>query len=185
MKNPTAPAKLTPPRSQLFWGLFLLIGMATLGAGCWNLFESLRCRSWPVTTGVITAAEMTTQSGDQGGETHGVNIAYDYMVAGQHYDGTRLAFGVMTASGGYAQAVLKCYPVGRKIPVHYSPADPQQAVLETGIHGGTGICLFIGILFVLAAWMSLHPFPAGSPPQYGNSPDRWRSDRPPPAQLDR
>jgi hypothetical protein len=58
----------------------------------------------------------------------------------------------MQASAQYAQAILHRFPVGKKVLVHYSPGQPQQAVLEPGIHGGTWICLGVGTVFILFGW---------------------------------
>jgi len=55
----------------------------------------------------------------------------------------------------HGQWILARFPVGKKVPVHYSPKAPQLAVLETGIHGGTWTQLSGGTLFVLAGWMLL------------------------------
>ena len=61
----------------------------------------------------------------------------------------------MSSSSEYAQGILNRYPVGKKVSVHYSPGDPSEAVLETGIHGGAWICLGVGTAFGLFGIMFL------------------------------
>jgi hypothetical protein len=65
------------------------------------------------------------------------------------YTGDKVSIGAMSSSSAYAQGILNRYPIGKKVSVHYSPGDPSEAVLETGIHGGTWICLGVGTAFTL------------------------------------
>ena len=117
---------------RIFLGLFILIGVGALGGGVWTLIRSLRCEHWPTTEGVIEQAELKYHSSDHGSGSYSASITYDYQVAGVHYPGTRLAFGEMSSSSGYAQGILDRFPVGKKVRVYYSPDVPQLAVLETG-----------------------------------------------------
>jgi hypothetical protein len=130
-----------------------LLGFMALGVGFWSLERSLRCESWPTVEGVIESAGMQSQTSDEGGITYSADIAYAYQVAGRHYDGHRLAFGGLAASAARARAILDRFPPGRKVPVFYAPGDPQLAVLEPGIHGGTWVCFGVGLVFVLAGVM--------------------------------
>jgi hypothetical protein len=82
-------------------------------------------------------------------------VTYGYEVAGARYTGTKVSIGQMSSSSEYAQGILNRYPVGQKVSVHYAPGDPSEAVLETGIHGGTWICLGVGTVFALAGIMFL------------------------------
>ena len=143
---------------RLFLWLFIVIGVVAIGCGAWTLLRSMRCARWPTAEAVIESAEMGRHSGNDDGDTYSADISYQYQVAGVHYEGTRLAFGEMTASPEYAQGILKRYPVGKKVPVHYDPRNPELAVLETGLHGGTGIAFAVGTVFVLFGWMFLKMF---------------------------
>jgi Protein of unknown function (DUF3592) len=164
--------------TRLFCGLFILMGVGAIGAGGWILVQGLRCEFWPTTDGVIQTAEMNYHSGNHGGVTYSADVTYKYQVAGVNYTGTRLAFGQMSSSSEYARRILDRYPVGQKVSVHYSPGKPEQAVLETGIHGGTWLCLGVGTVFVLAGVMAMQllaarptvPGKAGTPPP-ATSPD--------------
>jgi len=151
--NPTNPNKNAMRGVSLFLSLFTLIGLIVLGAGVWNLVRSVRCESWPTVEGVVLSSQMELHRGNKGGMTYSASIGYDYMVGRTHYNGTRVAFGSMSASAAYAQVILNRFPVGKKVPVSYSPGNPQDSVLEPGIHGGTWICFGVGSLFMLAGMM--------------------------------
>jgi len=160
-KAPNIKPETRPDRSKrdtrAFCGLFMVIGVIAIGCGAWTFLRSLRCEHWPTTEGVVEAAEIGVQSGSDSdsGDTYSANVSYNYQVAGIRYEGTRLAFGAMSASSDYAQGILSRYPVGKKVLVHYAPDHPELAVLETGIHGGTWIGLGVGTVFVLFGWMFL------------------------------
>lgn len=162
----------------IFFGLFILIGLIALGAGIWNLSRSLGCKSWPTVTGTVTQSQMQSHR-SRHGATYSADIGYNYSVAGTNYTGKRLAFGTMSASMAYAQGILKRFPVGKQVPVHYSPSDPAQAVLETSIHGGTWICFGVGTVFVLAGsmFMGFVRRAAATPTQAAST--TLRTQRPP------
>ncbi len=138
----------------LCW-LCIAIGLMALGAGVWTLIRSLRTEQWPVTDGVVRSAGVAAQSGGSDGDTYSPEVTYTYQVGGVDYTGKKVAVGQMSSSRDYALGVLSRYPIGKKVSVHFSPADPAEAVLETGIHGGTWICFAVGTGFVLFGAMFL------------------------------
>lgn len=145
----------SPPRSaQIFCWLFVVIGLGIVGCGAWTLIKSFRTNDWPVTNGVIQSAHQQSHSGKEG-TTYSAAVTYTYQVADVSYTGNKIAIGQMSSSSDYAQGILNRYPVGKKIPVHYSPINPAEAVLETGVHGGTWICFIIGTVFALFGAMFL------------------------------
>ena len=111
--NPTNPNKNAMRGVSLFLSLFTLIGLIVLGAGVWNLVRSVRCESWPTVEGVVLSSRMEGHRSHKGGTTYSASIAYDYMVGGTHYDGTRVAFGSMSASAAYARAILNRFSMGK------------------------------------------------------------------------
>ena len=148
-------AQMSSRGTQLFCSLFVVIGLVVLGIGIWTLAKSIRSEHWPVTEGIIQSAEMKSHEGSKGGRTYSADVTYSYQVAGTGYTGGKVSIGQMSSSSEYARGILNRYPVGKKVSVHYAPGDPSDAVLETGIHGGTWICLGVGIVFLLVGILSL------------------------------
>lgn len=144
--------------ARIFPWVFILTGLFAAGCGVKMMVQSIRCESWPSTEGVILTSQMKSHSGDEGGTTYSASICYDYKVSDVHYTSTRWAIGAMSSSSSYAQEILSRYPAGKKVTVYHSPDEPKEAVLETGIHGGTWICLAVGTVFVLAGCMILQLF---------------------------
>lgn len=138
----------------MFCWLFIVIGLAVVGAGFWTLIKSVRTERWPATDGVIQSAHQEAHS-DNDGTTYSAEVTYTYQVSGASYNGGKISIGQMSSSSQYAQQILGRYPVGKKVSVYYSPANPAEAVLETGIHGGTWICFGVGTAFALFGVMFL------------------------------
>lgn len=147
-------AKVSSRGTQLFCSVFIGVGLIALGVGVWMMIKSLRSEHWPVTDGVMLSAEIKSHSGEHG-NTYSAEVTYDYHVGGVGYTGEKISIGQMSSSTSYAQGILSRYPVGKKVFVHYSPADSSEAVLETGIHGGTWICIGLGLAFTLAGALFL------------------------------
>ena len=148
-------AQMSSRGTQLFCSLFVVIGLVAVGIGIWTFAKSIRSEHWPVTDGIIQSAEMTSHEGSKGGRTYSADVTYTYQVAGTSYTGDKVSIGQMSSSSEYARGILNHYPVGKKVSVHYLPGDPSDAVLETGIHGGTWICLGVGTAFTLFGIMFL------------------------------
>ena len=147
-------AKVSGRGTQIFCSLFILIGLIAMGSGVWMAFKSVSSEQWPVTDGVVLTAEMKSHSGEHG-DTYSAAVTYEYRVTGEKYTGNKIAIGSMSSSTSYAQGILSRYPVGKQVVVHYSPEHPAEAVLETGIHGGTWVCLGVGMAFALFGLMFL------------------------------
>ena len=139
-------------RIPLFTYLILiiggLVGVFGLCSGTLELFQSLQCKNWPQTEGIIQSAKMTHRSNKH--EIYGVKISYQYKVANISYSSERVSFGELeTAEQSHAQAILDRYPIGKQVMVFYSTANPASAVLETGIHGQTWVTLSVSALFLI------------------------------------
>ncbi|HTX20837.1 MAG TPA: DUF3592 domain-containing protein [Candidatus Aquilonibacter sp.] len=126
-----------------------------MGACVWITIKSIRAEHWPVTDGIVQTAEMKSNIDNHGHTTHSADVTYSYQVAGTSYTGDKVSTGEMSSSVAYAQGILNRYPVGKTVTVHYAPDDPSDAVLETGIHGGTWICLGVGTVFALVGILFL------------------------------
>ncbi len=145
---------------------FALIGLAVLVLGSIQVLHALQSKSWPQTDGTITFSDIEAHrhTGRHSHTTWGVNVEYDYAVAGVHHQGTRLAFGMVESSMEHAQSYVNRYPAGRHVPVFYSQSDPETAVLEPGIHGGSWVALGVGGVFAvvgLGGLFVMWKFPLG------------------------
>jgi hypothetical protein len=119
----------------LFLGLFLAIGLGLLGYGLWMVKRSGEAAYWPIAPGTLSECNLSQRAGSKGGTTYEVTVKYRYNVAGQNYDGTRIAFGYLGSNGRDTHAAIHERLAGaQQIEVRYDPADPATAVLSYGTH---------------------------------------------------
>jgi Protein of unknown function (DUF3592) len=82
-------------------------------------------------------------------------IEYSYRVQDRDYHGTRLAFGADVAGPrDLAEKTAARYPVGSKVTVHFDPANPSFAVLDTHIAFAWLTSIVTAAFFGLALFFS-------------------------------
>jgi hypothetical protein len=141
------------PQASIFFGVAGLV-MAAITAS--NIREAARARGWPVTQGRISRSELETvrlSPGAKRGATvtaYRPLIEYEYRVDGHEHRSRRVRLGA-TRSTTKERASIELVPfaVGSTVEVHYDPAAPEQALLETRVGllaYTTLICLiFLGL----------------------------------------
>jgi hypothetical protein len=103
-----------------------------------------------VAGGILTSEVIIHHSRDSHGRTT-INfmpkVTYEYQVDGQKFTGDGIAFGTATYGKKKADAIAAAYPQGTPVTVHYDPANPAKAVLETKSVGG-GALVALGIILI-------------------------------------
>lgn len=118
---------------------------------------------WPTTTGTIlssVAEPRRTSAADGRAQTATIwssVIEYSYRVQDRDYHGTRLAFGADVAGPrDLAEKVVARYPVGSKVTVHFDPANPSVAVLDTHVAFAWSTLIlmmaFFGVALFFSGW---------------------------------
>lgn len=133
--------------------VFFCIGLGLSWWG-WTIVRNARASAgWPVVQGVITESEIEFST-DEDGDTWTPRVAYTYMVNGLSYENYTIKFGETSyGSERTALEVQARYPIGQTVDVYYDPADPDRAVLEPGISGGSYIVLVTGLIFVVVSFL--------------------------------
>lgn len=95
-------------------------------------------RGWPTVQGKVLASAVQEKQGraGSGADTRYYTIfapvvQYDYEVAGVLFENGTVQFGQLEMRQGKAEAVVKQYPMGAAVTVHYDPGNPKTATLET------------------------------------------------------
>jgi hypothetical protein len=137
--------------------VFFLIG-AGLSWWGWTIVRNARASAaWPTTQGQITASEIEHSRDSEGDDSYTPRVTYTYQVNGLSYESYMIKYGETSyGNEGTALEILSRYPVGQAVNVYYDPTNPDRAVLEPGVSGGSYILLGIGVLFV---GVSLVPAP--------------------------
>jgi len=147
----------------LFISVFYVVGFVMLGFALWALHRSMRAGDWPVASGSIT--DLNLKETRDEGTTYEVQVEYTYMVAGQAYHGSRLAFGYGGSSGREAHRQIFDKLKGAKsVDVRYDPANPSESTLSYGLHrsilfaliGATTWLAFI-VGFTVLWWLFSQP----------------------------
>ncbi len=144
--------------------IFLVLAVVFLGVGVLLVIIALmqrnkakKAESWQTVSGQITASTITeNRHRDSDGHTQ-INyqplVQYTYEIDGLTYNGGRIAFGANSFDYNTAQGMAAKYPVGASVTVHYDPAQPGEAVLETKA-AGSKVFLIIGIVFAVIGLLS-------------------------------
>ncbi len=131
----------------------LLAGTGAAIYGAWVLSKARASSDWPTTPGVVVNSEVrTTHSSGRDGSstTYHADVLYEYTVDGENYSADRVWFGQYgSSSRSEAAGTVRDYPAGKQVKVHYSPDDPETAVLEPGATWSSYMVLGIGLVIGL------------------------------------
>lgn len=132
--------------------IFIVVSGVILFFGIRQITRATASNAWPNVTGVVTVSELGKHVGHDRDDTttYRADISYDYVVNDRSYRNGVVNFGsLQTSDPSTARRVLKRYPVGLQVPVYYNPAEPQDAVLEPGLDGGSWFLPIFGSVFLL------------------------------------
>jgi len=90
----------------------------------------LRSRSFVKTSGEVSSSTLTPHTGK--GVSYTADLVYEYTVNGRTFTGSKVGYGGWT---GRASDVVDAHPAGSAAVVFFDPANPSDAVLETGLSG--------------------------------------------------
>ena len=146
------------PQATIFFGL---AGLAVAAITASNLREAARSRGWPVTQGRIIRSELETvrlSPGAKRGATvtaYRPLVEYEYRVEGRDHRSRRVRLGATrSTTQERAGTELGRFAIGSTVQVHYDPADPERALLDTRV-GLLPYTALIGLLFLgLAVYFS-------------------------------
>ena len=119
------------------------VGGIMLSIGSVDLYESIRCESWPQTDGIIRSATVESTS-----RPYHAKIFYYYTVRAVPFIGTRVAIRSDSGPEERVEAIVRKYSPGKAVRVLYSPTHPENAVLEPGVFIDTWYKLVLGGLFL-------------------------------------
>ena len=125
---------------------FLILGLVLFSYGISDIRKAVSSKDWPVTTGTIVGSDSSGDSPD---------ITYAYTINGIPYQCSKV-YPHWFWSAGSSRHVVNAFPVRSSAPVHYSPTNPQEALLWVGLHPGVFqrlICstLILSVIILLAA----------------------------------
>jgi hypothetical protein len=131
----------------IFISLFYLAGFGLLGFGLWSAYRSTESADWP--TADCTLSKLVLDERHDDGVIYQVQVEYSYTVAGNVYNGSRVAFGYGGSSNREPHdAIYTKLKNAKTISVRYNPADPATSTLSFGIHQSIKISLAFSVMWL-------------------------------------
>lgn len=129
----------------MFAAAALTAGATLVGLSLWLRTRSRQCRHWPTVSGQILESHVD----DSQLETTKPVVRYRYQVAGKAYVGFRVAYSGYGSSRRAMDDLIRPYPVGSHVAVHYNPRNPAVAVLDVAARSDWAYWLVFGMAFLL------------------------------------
>ncbi|MCY4321888.1 MAG: DUF3592 domain-containing protein [Bdellovibrionaceae bacterium] len=151
--------KMSP--SHMFLASMALIFLAGMLFKKTNYISALETKSWPKTIAVITQSEIQGRNTQSIHAYFEIYISYSYQVNRVNYEGNTLFKGGENMSlkqEASARLIVNEFPVGKTVPVYYSPKNPQDSVLKKGLTKHNRIQLLLASLTMLIALYLLFAF---------------------------
>lgn len=145
----------------MFGVLFAVVGyFVAFHFGKSILDNAKASEKWPAVDGVIARSEVVTSRGDKGETMYAAEVLYKYTVGDREYQCDNVYFGgdYRSSSSSGAYDVVRRYPVGDTVKVHYEPDKPENAVLEPGVTWMSYLVYGIGLVFfIIGLLLALGP----------------------------
>jgi hypothetical protein len=115
------------PAGLLLLGAICLLAAALATMLLRQAWVSLQQERWEEAPGVVTVSRLVTGGDvDASGPGDHAEFRYRFTVHGRAYEGVAFAMRAPPSAG----QIVREYPVGRHVTVHYDPSLPSDAVLQ-------------------------------------------------------
>ncbi len=129
------------------------ICLLCLYGGIWLIFsgtklciQAHKTKSWQPSNGEINQSEIKKTWDADKQEIYEAKIVYIYTMGGNTYHGDKIFFGYEPDDKKLEnEAIVKHFPVGKKIPVYINQTNPGEAILFPGIQRITLTRIWAGI----------------------------------------
>ncbi len=151
-------------RTLSLFGFALLLGSIPLGLKAARRVSTYRqMQAWPKVHATITQSFVRDGSGDDG-TINLAEFAFRYSVGGAQYTSSKHTEGTpFPGTEDDVKKMLKRFPVGATVEVAVNPADPREAVLDTGfpnawnlLKRASVVAFVVGLAIMLADMTLAH-----------------------------
>lgn len=129
-----------------------MIGLAIGNHGAKTVIKAKKSERWEKTEAVIVSSQEGYHGNGRYQEsTKSADVAYEYYAKNELRSGGRILFGDKTFFGDSEKVdnYLEKYKEGNKVVVYYNPFNPDESVLEPGIHTVTWVECGFAFVFIL------------------------------------
>lgn len=85
-------------------------------------------KRWPTSAGTVTASALEQLPDSK--RRYRAAVRYSYRVGAKEYQSDRIFWGGNEGRRSHMASVVETYPAGCKVPVHYNPQNPAEAVID-------------------------------------------------------
>lgn len=137
------------PAALLTLGVVFLIGTALAAMLLRQAWLSFEHESWKKASGLVTVSQLVPDR-EPGSTVQGRHMVfrYTYTVGGRAYEG--VAFSMRTPPPP-PRKIVREFPPGRRVTVHYDPGAPSNSVLRLDPIACKPLLLGFGVFGVVAA----------------------------------
>jgi hypothetical protein len=100
-------------------------------------------KKWPTSSGTITASAL--ERSPESKRRYRAVVQYRYRVGAAEYQSDRVFWGGNEGRQRHMALVVEAYPVGRKVPIHYDPQNPTEAILDPAQNAGSRPLVLYGV----------------------------------------
>ena len=143
-------------------GVIIVLGLImftlVLGGFGYNKFKLGRASlTWPAVEGEITVSHVVKDRRDSK-DYYTPVVNYKYRVGETEYIGSRIAADSLRTTHSYRTTkILEDFPMGARVPVYYSPENPENTILIPGVQKMTyyllaaaAACLFFAVMVLIS-----------------------------------
>ncbi len=144
---------------RLSVAVILLVGMAAVVFGIFNIRAAWVCSLWPTVKGRIVDSTPAQTRKPDGSSIYVANVVYEYTVKDSTYYSSNISnFGYdlfypslsyFTGQISDIKPVLNKYPVDSEVTVYYNPKDNDVSVIDPSLKLPVFLPLIFGILLLL------------------------------------
>lgn len=135
----------TPVVSVFIFFIFLLLVWFTIGA--FGFYDAVVSNFWPTTDGTVVSTRVISPTGKA--NKYIAEITYTYSVGGKEYQSNNYKATSARGTSQWARELIEQHPVDSKVPVHYNPNKPEDAIVEPGLQSDNYIMTFVPLGMVL------------------------------------
>ena len=133
-------SNVNPVIMVLFAGI--IIGLY----GIYKIYKGYESQNWPTTEGKIIDSRLAGAKRIIGRR---VFIKYEYFVEGNRYVSSQISYTLIIGDYSGSVEILREYPKGKTVTVHYDPDNLRDAVLKTEISGRISWLFILSVLAII------------------------------------
>ncbi|MBB4036331.1 hypothetical protein GGR21_002233 [Dysgonomonas hofstadii] len=129
------------------------IAAALFVSACYFYRKSKNTLNWDSVEGTVCESKIDKYITTDPEVSYKAVIRYSYTVDGKEYTSTRIFFGDILREGFSfkSKRLIKKYFRGMTVDVHYNPSNPEESVLQKGVHSEIILMFVASFLLIIFA----------------------------------